>query len=638
MNRHQEWLKKPYQLDQEEVSGMIPIKSGLGVDYISSEDAENEIAMNEARIDALEQELASLLNGSSESEEPSLIQKYQRQIQELEEANDMLKSALRGDFELNEYAEQIQPEKFEPKKKEDEYIIDEDDLEPDPNEPVPIKRVALKPNSPDAKPYRFAENEESLKTKLLRAQDPVEKEILQKQLDGLLRKKGDSLKDLLSSKSPIKEKKYRGNQEPDIHMQYELQLFIDNDGNLHGQMKSPIYKNLYNKLKKDKFDYALGVKAFKNLVEEGNRRYKKEYNSDISLSPIDKDALAKTMLDEFLDQYENGELNYIEKQRKFAEDREIPEHLQYKPSVSYNPFKDGFTDAIDPKTGKKWTTKDISYLLSDLNETYVKAINESLDEDDNQKAQKIAFFLRKYLDKIGFPYAVAVKRFPVIREAYYQFAEDSVHQMARQKKVDYLLGLIDSKLKEKSLPKEKKSELTSKKKELEAIKAKMTEFNEDCYAELPRRFSDKSKNEQSHIKNNLNGLKMALETWLSDESLSEIKKAMDSVDEMGVTPIELARHIPETKHLFKLKHGYFAEFAEKGNKSPSARLKAKLSKEQLKDLNVRLYMLEDAITRWRKDKGINRLLQDLFTSGLKSNEISSLVPNAKGYLEINKIA
>lgn len=426
MNRYQKWLEAPYQLEQEKKSGMIPIKSGLGVDYISSEDAENEIAMNEARIE----ELTELLQVSDESEEPTILS----QIQELEDANEMLRTALKGELEL--YGETIES--------------------------------TLDPKSSDY--------------------DPDFARIYEKQQKGL--------------------------------------------------------KEIEDSLGKDDDDDEVELEE----PPEGE-------------DPID---LSK---------------GKIITAKKFAERDEIPEHLQYKPSVSYNPLKEGFIDAIDPKTGKKWTTQDASYFLSDINEIYISAINESLRNNEKEKAKKIALFLRKYLDKEGFPYSVAVKRFPVIREAYYQFAEDSVHQMARQKKVDYLLGLIDSKLKEKSLPKEKKSELTSKKKELEAIKAKMTEFNEDCYAEIedsgtksksggyfPRKekgqwqiripksvAKGKSQRELQAVAKKISTLHKELEKWKKNESVSK------AIHDLDMNPAELSLVAPDAKDYIRINEGKFSE-------------------------------------------------------------------------------
>lgn len=58
----------------------------------------------------------------------------------------------------------------------------------------------------------------------------------------------------------------------------ELKMFIDNDGTLYRQMFIPIAKNLQTKIKRGKLDPSKAAKGFMHLVDEGARRYTKEFD------------------------------------------------------------------------------------------------------------------------------------------------------------------------------------------------------------------------------------------------------------------------------------------------------------------------------------------------------------------------
>ena len=60
----------------------------------------------------------------------------------------------------------------------------------------------------------------------------------------------------------------------------ELELYIDNDGQLYNQQYLPILKNLSKKSAKGKYDKKLAVKLWMYLVDAGAKKYHKEMGGD----------------------------------------------------------------------------------------------------------------------------------------------------------------------------------------------------------------------------------------------------------------------------------------------------------------------------------------------------------------------
>lgn len=75
----------------------------------------------------------------------------------------------------------------------------------------------------------------------------------------------------------------------------ELVLYIENDGTLYRQMYRPIVQNYAKKVVKRKYNRQLAVKGVVNLVNEGIRRYRKEFGLS-QVSAATKHAAAKTIL------------------------------------------------------------------------------------------------------------------------------------------------------------------------------------------------------------------------------------------------------------------------------------------------------------------------------------------------------
>jgi hypothetical protein len=94
--------------------------------------------------------------------------------------------------------------------------------------------------------------------------------------------------------------------------QNELTLYIDNDADLYRQQMTPIHKNLATKLAKGIYDRAKAEKLWMYLVENGAKKYNREFGNERDLpwhkmfSMEDRRAIAKDFNDQFLEEWKNG--------------------------------------------------------------------------------------------------------------------------------------------------------------------------------------------------------------------------------------------------------------------------------------------------------------------------------------------
>ena len=97
----------------------------------------------------------------------------------------------------------------------------------------------------------------------------------------------------------------------------ELKLYIDNDSRLYDQRYIPILKNLSNKKKRNKFSKSLAVKAFMYLVDDGAKRYTREFggNPKDIFPKFKRTELAKEYVDEFEGIFKNKEHDFMEQIR-----------------------------------------------------------------------------------------------------------------------------------------------------------------------------------------------------------------------------------------------------------------------------------------------------------------------------------
>ena len=89
----------------------------------------------------------------------------------------------------------------------------------------------------------------------------------------------------------------------------EIEMYIDNNGNLYRQQFLPIIKNIQRKIKAGRYDHALAPKLWGYLIENGMKMYAKE-NRDPRwmdlLSTKDRKVLAQKYADVYYDEIMNG--------------------------------------------------------------------------------------------------------------------------------------------------------------------------------------------------------------------------------------------------------------------------------------------------------------------------------------------
>jgi hypothetical protein len=95
----------------------------------------------------------------------------------------------------------------------------------------------------------------------------------------------------------------------DKHGADELELFIDNDGDLYRQQTTPIIKNLATKMAKGQYDHAKAVKLWGYLMEAGAKKYAKEFGGtwNLMFSVATRKECAERFAKAFEAQWANGE-------------------------------------------------------------------------------------------------------------------------------------------------------------------------------------------------------------------------------------------------------------------------------------------------------------------------------------------
>jgi len=97
----------------------------------------------------------------------------------------------------------------------------------------------------------------------------------------------------------------------------ELKLYIDNDANIYRQRYMPILKNLSRKKKQGKFRSSLASKAFLYLVDDGAKRYTREYGGNVRdvFPKRQRIMLAKDYVDEFEETFKNQEFDFMKSEK-----------------------------------------------------------------------------------------------------------------------------------------------------------------------------------------------------------------------------------------------------------------------------------------------------------------------------------
>ena len=89
----------------------------------------------------------------------------------------------------------------------------------------------------------------------------------------------------------------------DAHAARELKLYIENDRDLYRQQIVPIIKNVQRKMKADKYDHAKAPKLWLYLVDNGAKKYEKEYGTSGSAKTMFPKDLRLSIANEFATEY-----------------------------------------------------------------------------------------------------------------------------------------------------------------------------------------------------------------------------------------------------------------------------------------------------------------------------------------------
>ena len=84
-----------------------------------------------------------------------------------------------------------------------------------------------------------------------------------------------------SAYDKIKAIRNRLGESSDEHAETELKLYIENDRDLYRQQIVPIIKNVQKKMKADKYDHIKAPKLWMYLVDNGAKKYVKEFVGNI---------------------------------------------------------------------------------------------------------------------------------------------------------------------------------------------------------------------------------------------------------------------------------------------------------------------------------------------------------------------
>ena len=93
----------------------------------------------------------------------------------------------------------------------------------------------------------------------------------------------------------------RLNEGLDRHAMVELKLYIENDNQLYRQQVVPIIKNVQRKMKSGKYDHTKAPKLWMYLVDNGAKKYVKEFGGDVK-SQFPKDVRLSVAI-EFANEY-----------------------------------------------------------------------------------------------------------------------------------------------------------------------------------------------------------------------------------------------------------------------------------------------------------------------------------------------
>lgn len=139
-------------------------------------------------------------------------------------------------------------------------------------------------------------------------------------------------------KNPPKRKRAR--EAVDSIAARELELFIENDGQLYRSQMVPIQQNLLRKIAKGTYNHRQAWKLWMYLADSGAKKYVKESGGDWNVTMFNKptrEAVAKAMSYSFMRNVKNGEHTIPA----------APKSRKKNPSHAYNVYLNGrLTDTV----------------------------------------------------------------------------------------------------------------------------------------------------------------------------------------------------------------------------------------------------------------------------------------------------
>lgn len=98
---------------------------------------------------------------------------------------------------------------------------------------------------------------------------------------------------------------------------HELELYIDNDGDLYRQQGQPILRNLATKKATGKYNHDQAVKVYMSFADNGAKKYAKEFGSNggadwSKMFPVsDRKQVAEAFTGSFETEYALGNYNHL---------------------------------------------------------------------------------------------------------------------------------------------------------------------------------------------------------------------------------------------------------------------------------------------------------------------------------------
>ena len=97
-------------------------------------------------------------------------------------------------------------------------------------------------------------------------------------------------------------------EKADLDMAYQLEGYIESDGELYNHMIVPVIKNLERKMKRGIFDYDKSLILWQHVADEGAKRYVKELGGP-SYNVATRKEVAKNLAEYYKENYDvNGDI------------------------------------------------------------------------------------------------------------------------------------------------------------------------------------------------------------------------------------------------------------------------------------------------------------------------------------------